>query len=427
MKRCLLAICFLFCTIACTLGQRNCGSQVYLQDVLQSDPSLAKKLADVEAFINKPRSTTILNGSSLGDNETLPIIKIPVVVHILYNTAVENISDAQIKSQIDALNKDYQKVNADTSKTPLAFKSLAANCSFEFGLAVVDPRGRATNGIIRTQTSIQYFGLDDRIKSSAIGGDDPWDPDNYLNIWVGNLAGGVIGYSSVMGGPKEKDGVVVAWNTFGTVGTVSPPFEKGRTATHEIGHWMGLRHIWGDQYCGDDYVADTPSQQTSSTGCPSGVVITCNNAPYGGNMYMNYMDLSYDACMNLFTKGQRDRMRNLFSQGGPRYALLSSKGLTGTPIPISEEAPVDSAIRTSISVYPNPAVNSVTVDVHNDGSMTGKMISVYNHLGQLVMQQRISKGVSQLSVYRLQDGIYFIKVGEGKNVFKFIKAGGLRP
>lgn len=426
MKRCLLAFCLLFCTVACSFSQRSCGSQNYLQDALQSDPSLAKKLADVEAFINKPRSTTVLNGSSLGDNGTLPVIKIPVVVHVLYNSAIQNISDAQIKSQIDVLNKDFRRLNADTSKTPLAFKSIAADCSFEFGLALIDPRGHATNGIIRKQTSIQYFGMDDRIKSSAIGGDDPWDPDNYLNIWVGNLAGGVIGYSSVIGGPKEKDGVAVAWNVFGTVGPVSPPYEKGRTATHEVGHWMGLRHVWGDQYCGDDFVTDTPPQQTSSTGCPSGVVITCNNAPYG-NMYMNYMDLTNDACTNLFTIGQRERMRSLFKEGGPRNVLLSSKGLTGTPIPISAESPIDSTITTTVSVYPNPAVNTVNVDVRNEANLAGKMISVYNHLGQLVIQQRISKGISQLSVYHLQDGIYFIKVGEGKNIFKIVKAGGLQP
>lgn len=426
MKRCLLAFCISFGTIACSFGQRSCGSQTYLQDALQSDPSLSKKIADIEAFINKPRSTIVTNGSSLGENGTLPVIKIPVVIHLLYNSAAENISDVQIKSQLDALNKDYRRLNTDTGKTPLAFRSISADCSIEFGLAVIDPRGRATNGILRKQTSIQYFGLDDRIKSSAIGGDDPWDPDSYLNIWVGNMAGGILGYSSVIGGPKEKDGVVVAWNVFGTVGSLSPPFDKGRTATHEIGHWMGLRHVWGDQYCGDDYVADTPPQMTSSTGCPSGIVITCNNAPFG-NMYMNYMDLTNDACMNLFTIGQRDRMRNLFKEGGPRYALLSSKGLTGTPIPVSEESPVDSTIRTSVSVYPNPAVNTITVDVHNDGNMPGKMISVYNHLGQLVIQQRISKGISQLSVYRLQDGVYFIRVGDGKNIFKIVKAGGLRP
>jgi hypothetical protein len=267
--------------------------------------------------------------------------------------------------------------------------------------------------------------LDDRIKSSAIGGDDAWDPDSYLNIWVGNLAGGVIGYSSVIGGPKEKDGVSIAFNAFGTMGTASTPFNKGRTATHEIGHWLGMRHIWGDQYCGDDLVGDTPPQQTSTYGCPSGVVITCNNAPWG-NMYMNYMDLTNDDCMNMFTIGQRDRMRNLFNDGGPRNPILNSKGLTGIPIQGSE-APIDLTISTSIAVYPNPAVNTVTVDTHNDDNMIGKTISVYNHLGQLMMQERISKGATQLNVYHLQDGIYFIKVGEGKKVFKVLKAGSLKP
>src|SRR5215831_10123909 len=295
MKRFLLAFCFLYLTLVHGIAQRVCGSQEYLQQQLLSDPALSKKLADVESFINKPVSGITTNGSSVGGAESLPVIKIPVVVHILYNSAAENISDAQVRSQIDALNRDFRRLNTDTINTPFSFRALAADCRIEFGLAVIDPRNRATNGIIRKQTGIQYFGMDDRIKYSTRGGDDAWDPDSYLNIWIGNTAGGILGYTSPIGGPKEKDGVVIKYNVFGTLGTLAAPYDKGRTATHEVGHWLGLRHIWGDQYCGDDLVGDTPPQQTSSFGCPSGVIVTCNNAPFG-NMYMNYMDLTNDAC-----------------------------------------------------------------------------------------------------------------------------------
>ena len=123
--------------------------------------------------------------------------------------------------------------------------------------------------------------LNSILTSAANGGDDAWDANSYLNIWVGSLIGNLMGYGSVPGYPKEKDGVVINYIAFGTTGTATAPYNKGRTATHEIGHWLGLTHIWGDEYCGDDHIDDTPPQRSASIGCPTGVVISCNNAPFG--------------------------------------------------------------------------------------------------------------------------------------------------
>ena len=197
------------------------------------------------------------------------MITIPVVVHVLYNNAIQNISDAQVNSQIDVLNEDFRKLNLDISNLPNVFSALAADCQIQFCLAKRDPNGNATNGIVRKSTTITSFSSNDNIKRSANGGSDPWNTSQYLNIWSGNLGGGLLGYAQFPGGAAATDGVVLLYNTVGRVGTLMAPYNKGRTATHEVGHWLNLRHIWGDANCGSDLVNDTPTQQTSNFGCPT--------------------------------------------------------------------------------------------------------------------------------------------------------------
>jgi hypothetical protein len=393
---------------------------------MQADPYLAQRLRDREAAEAHPTRTEFLTNINNGTGSISPVIRIPVVVHVLYNTAAQNISDAQVQSQIDALNRDFRRLNADTVNTPAAYKKVAADCQFEFVLANVDPRGFVTNGIVRKKTNIQFFGLDDRIKHSAIGGDDPWDTEHYLNIWVGSLAGALFGYSSPVYGPRNTDGVVLAYQVFGTTGTAHAPFHMGRTAVHEVGHWLGLRHIWGDRYCGDDYVDDTPSQQTSTYGCMTGTPVSCGNAPYG-NMYMNYMDLTYDACTNMFTQGQKEKMRSLFQAGDYREAMLSSRGADGNGLPVPVEAPLDS-VKTVTGLYPNPVPSVLTVDISSQEELIGKTVKVYNQFGQLVLEERINKQVMKLNMDMLQEGMYFIRLGENKKAYKVVKAAsGLNP
>jgi hypothetical protein len=249
-------------------------------------------------------------------------MKIPVVVHVVYKKTAENISDEQILSQITVLNKDYQAKNTEKKKVPSVWKNLIASSGIKFVMATKDPKGKATNGITRTKTTRTSFGTGDTVKAKATGGADPWPSDKYLNIWVCTLGGGLLGYAQFPGGPPKTDGVVILNAAFGTNGTATAPFNKGRTATHEIGHWLNLRHIWGDtENCsGTDYVDDTPNAQGPNYGKPTFPHISCNNGP-NGDMFMNYMDYVDDAAMFLFTNGQAARISAALT--GPRNTFTT--------------------------------------------------------------------------------------------------------
>ncbi|MCB9263727.1 MAG: zinc metalloprotease [Lewinellaceae bacterium] len=245
------------------------------------------------------------------------VITIPVVVHVVFNNSTENISDAQVLSQITILNEDFRRMNADADNT----WPQAADSEIEFCLATVDPNGNPTTGITRTPTSVSSFGTSGNpVKFSSSGGVNAWPASDYLNIWVCDLAGGLLGYAQFPGGNAATDGIVVDYAYFGNIGTATFPYHLGRTATHEVGHWLNLFHIWGDGPCGvDDLVADTPMSDASNFGCPIGHV-SCGSV----DMVQNYMDYTDDACMNLLTQGQKSRMRALFEPGGFRESILTS-------------------------------------------------------------------------------------------------------
>ena len=292
------------------MSQRNCGSMHHYHELMEQNPDFKENRKAIEkatqAFINNPEKA--VNG----------IITIPVVVHVVYNTAAENISDAQILSQITVLNDDFRRTNSDADNT----WAQAADTEIEFCMATVDPNGNATNGITRTATSVTSFSTNDNVKFNSSGGKDAWPRDDYLNIWVCDISGGILGYAQFPGGPAATDGVVNDYQYFGTVGTATAPFDLGRTCTHEVGHWLDLFHIWGDGPCGqDDGVADTPTSDNPNYGCALGHV-SCGST----DMVQNYMDYSDDACMNLYTQGQTTRMRALFDTNGFRESLLNSNG-----------------------------------------------------------------------------------------------------
>ena len=309
-----------------SFAQRNCGSMSHLQQQMQEDPTLSARMYQIEQQTN----SFIANGGK----RAKAIVNIPVVVHVLYNTASQNISDAQIMSQIAVLNQDFAASNVDVSLVPSVFSGLVSNTQIQFCLAQQTPSGVSTTGIVRKSTTTTSFSSNDNVKRNANGGDDAWDATKYLNIWVCNLGGGLLGYAQFPGGAASTDGVVINYTAFGNMGTASAPYGLGRTTTHEVGHWLNLRHIWGDASCGNDQVGDTPTQQTSNFGCPTFPHVTCSNGA-NGDMFMNYMDYTDDACMYMFTAGQSTRMNALFASGGARVGLLSSMGcLPGGSTPV---------------------------------------------------------------------------------------------
>ena len=403
----LLAATFVF-------AQRDCRSFEYAQQLIQNDPSLMRSRQAVEDFVTARR----LSASSSSRVAEYKIITIPVVVHILYHYPSENISDDVVKSQIAALNRDFRKLNEDTTKIPAAFKSLAADCGIQFQLATVDAMGRASAGIIHKYTPITRWISDDKIKFSSELGDDAWNASSYLNIWVGTMES-LNGYSSSPGDPASKDGIVISNSAFGM--TNSGVYNKGRTAVHEVGHWLGLRHLWGDTNCGDDGIADTPKQQTFTSGCPSTTRISCGNGPYG-DMYMDYMDFTNDDCLVMFTEGQKQKMLTLFEPGGPRNSILSSSGLS---IPIVEQYPLpDSAPQwLYVKLYPNPVTSALTINMEYDPRWLGKDLKIFNVIGQLQMRQIITSKIQTLDVRSLKPGIYFISAErEGEKMLqKFVK------
>ncbi len=331
---------------------RKCASELNLEIVKREDIERYYRFLEIERTINdyklkKNNKSKEINSRAIIQNT----ITIPVVVHVLHNGesigSGYNISTQQIQSQIDVLNEDFRLLNVDFANVPTTFQDVAADININFILANVDPNGNPTNGINRVHSSYTNFTgttpnvLDAKIKNASTGAVG-WDPSKYLNIWVCNLTD-VLGYAQFPADfvtSPQTDGVVIATTAFGRTGNIMPDFDKGRTATHEIGHWLNLFHIWGDDCdyygcgcSGTDFCDDTPNQAGPNFGCPSYPSVSCNNSPYG-DMFMNYMDYSYDRCLLMFTQNQKDRMWAMFEIGQPRATFLNSSNPIPPTVPI---------------------------------------------------------------------------------------------
>jgi hypothetical protein len=278
--------------------QRGCASQDVLDAQMKADPSLALRMNEIESFTQKALLTNrLVNGK----------IVIPIVVNVLYKTAEENISDAQIQSQIDVLNEDYNATNSDFNSIPSEFSGVAANVGITFVL----------ENIVRKSTKKSSWGTRDAMKNGKRGGIDATDPTTTLNMWACTIGGGILGYAQFPGGSDATDGVVIDSNYFGKSSAASYPYNLGRTGSHEVGHWMNLRHIWGDASCGNDLVSDTPVHKTYNFGVPT-YPYESSCLPAHNEMTMNYMDYTDDRGMYMFTNGQKSRMSALFVSGGAR-------------------------------------------------------------------------------------------------------------
>lgn len=306
----------------------RCGTDVMQQHYIDQNPALELQLQQLR--------TDLLQNMAPQANKGAVQITIPVVVHVIHEGEAvgvgTNLSNAQVLSQIEVLNEDYQKLNADTSNTPSAYKPFAANLEIEFKLAVRDPDGNLTSGITRTQGSQNGYTMsqfDASVKPNTV-----WDRDQYLNIWTVRLTGassGTLGYAIKPGNSADIDGVTIGFRFFGRTGNLQSPFDQGRTCTHEVGHWLGLDHLWGvgdpavTNCIADDGIADTPEQGKANYGCPNFPRISCSNGP-NGDMFMNYMDYVNDNCMSMFTEGQKTLMYAVLN--GPRAGIKSSTAAT---------------------------------------------------------------------------------------------------
>ncbi|OJH11488.1 peptidase M43 [Flavobacterium psychrophilum] len=283
-------------------AHRGCASQEVLERQLRENPALASRMAEIERYTENAMATgRIVNGK----------IEIPVVFNVLYRTAAENISLVQLQSQIDALNKDFNALNTDYS-TSNPFNAVKANVGVSFVL----------DQVIRKSTTKTSWGTNDAMKKTSAGGLAPTSPTTKLNYWVCTIGGGILGYAQFPGGSSATDGVAIDSKYTGVTisSSASYPYNLGRTATHEIGHWMNLRHIWGDTTCGSDLVSDTPTHDSANFGVPAtGHTSTCSGAPL--EMYMNYMDYTDDRGMYMFSLGQKSRMNALFAVGGARASF----------------------------------------------------------------------------------------------------------
>lgn len=279
-------------------AKRVCATQEVYEAQLRANPSLALRRNQIETFTEQAIAQgRLVNGK----------VVIPVVVNVLYKTAAENISAAQIQSQIDVLNKDFNATNTDFSSVPSLFSGVAANVGISFELA----------SVVRKSTTKTSWGTNDAMKKTNRGGIAPTSPTTKLNLWVCTIGGGILGYAQFPGGSSATDGVVIDSKYFGLSGTANYPYNLGRTATHEIGHWMNLRHIWGDANCGSDLVSDTPTHDSANFGVPVFPhYSTCSGTPV--EMTMNYMDYTDDRGMFMFSNGQKSRMAAIFISGGAR-------------------------------------------------------------------------------------------------------------
>jgi hypothetical protein len=291
-------------------SHRKCGAMIAMNRLIEIDPSIRQRQLDLENETRARRAT--------GEVIKRGLLKIPVIVHVVYKTDEQNISDDQIQSQIDVLNQDFRAQNSDISKIPSVWKALSTDAKLEFSL----------DKVTRTKTTQEAFNTDDSVKFAASGGHDVVTPDTHINLWICNISDGILGYAQFPGGPAATDGVVILYSAFGTKGTAAAPFNLGRTATHEIGHYLNLSHIWGESRvpnCSDDdFIGDTPTQLRPNYSKPNFPTISCNNGP-SGDMFMNYMDYVDDDTMFMFTAQQVLRMRTALSKQRPKLGVVQKK------------------------------------------------------------------------------------------------------
>jgi len=324
-----LVILGLIATVQAQHNHEKCLAEIMFQEAAAQDPQVLRNRENLEIFTENYVKNYLSSYRGAMVNKV-----IPVVVHVIHYGGSENISKAQIEDQIRILNEDFQRLNADTVNTPAVFQPLSANTGIEFKLAQLDPNGNCTDGITRTYSPLTVNARNN-VKSLI-----RWPRDKYLNMWIvssiantNNSPGSVIGFAQFPGGADSTDGVVIKHDFMGSIGTAAQQNGMGRTSTHEVGHWLNLRHIWGDATCGNDNVADTPTQYEANLSiCPAWPYVSaCSGSAPNGDMFTNYMDYTNGNCQNQFSVGQSARMNaTLASSVSGRSNLWSANNLVAT-------------------------------------------------------------------------------------------------
>jgi len=318
----------------------RCATEVEFNAHAKGNPALLELRRNFETTMEVDNQNRSASSSASGSVVRI----IPVVVHVLHECGVGNISKEQILDGIRILNEDYRKLNADAALTPAPFQAVAADCEIEFRLAQLDPNGNCTDGIVR----VESIRTDNWTPRDSLKRVSYWPTNKYLNIWLVNgindengSGGTVLGYAHFPWDTTHKaitDGVVIRHDYFGSIETAANSGNAGRVATHEIGHWLGLTHIWGDDNgacTGSDNCADTPNEADQVFGCPGGSASSAmfpffDGCTGSGNgiMYMNYMDYTDGVCQNIFTLNQKGRMTSVFNVY--RSLLISANNLNAT-------------------------------------------------------------------------------------------------
>lgn len=404
----LAALALTFSSMAQTHPE-HCATSRKMAEQLDADPNLRNVRQQIEEF------TQHWIDNEYEGSESRAVVTIPVVVHLVYKTQIQNISDVQIQSQIDILNEDYRALNSDIGGVPTIWSNRIADCEIEFQLATCDPDGFSTNGITRTETTVNNWNGSDDVKVTSLGGHDPWPASDYLNIWVCNIGSGLLGYAYQPGINPNLDGVVVGYAYFG-FDSSSSTYDLGRTATHEIGHYMNLDHLWGpvadNSNCNaDDGVTDTPRQMEPNYGCNNTYPhASCGNGS-NSDMFNNYMDYGNDPCLFFFTEGQKSRM--LAALNGPRQSLLISNGLNQCPVGVEEHI-----LESSLNVYPNPASDVINIQSdQKDGLETD--LRILDISGRTVLTRsgiRLGYSAIKIDVSELSEGAYVLELSSENEV-----------
>lgn len=369
-----------------------CGTTERVAQSLKDHPELIHEREQSEALASewlKNHPAAKMNGG---------VIVIPTVVHVVYRTNAGNLTTARVQSQIDVLNEDFRRTNADAVNTLSVFQPFAADCEIEFCLAQQDPLGNATTGITYTQTTTSNIGSTNDYYTVR----PAWNRNNYLNIWVCEIGGGILGFAYLPGtAPASYDGVVIDYHYFGRENGASAPYNLGRTCTHEVGHWLNLEHPSADDSnCNtDDGVDDTPRTLGETFDCDL-TANTCVDSPIDYvDMVQNYMDYSEDNCLNIYTLGQKTRMHTAINSS--RSGLLTSNGCLATANGVAE-GPVE------LLMNPNPTTGVVNFAI--GGAFRGNWeLTVTDLRGVTLYHQELGLRQCQADLSALANGIYLVQ------------------